>query len=623
MSSIHIQGDQGSTPDAIAEEIQLVLDSRVDEIAAALCLETDERELMRTKLGSVPNRTYLWITLVFDGLMDRKLGLTKADIISLVEHLPQSVYDAYEKILNKSPKAEDARRLLSIVLGAERPLSLSEMAIALAFNDGLPVGPVSDSIIPTGRIRAHIRDLCGLFTIVVDDKVYLLHQTAREFLVHNTPEASLSQKRDHSSYAHNRNSTTGQHIWRHSIALVHANSMLAALCMRYLGSQILEQDHSFLDYAAPHWVRHFCQSPDDWRADLVDLAKDLCAVSEIRRLWAWIYFERLPNLPRHWVLYEELGEMLPLSFASALGRQEIFQLFLSEVDVTDIDPENKEASRNSKRRRLFMGKESPDSQSLEDKDEEDDEETDNNANSDDDDGNDEQDILDDAMWCAAWGGHEIIVKLLLQCGARVDSRRIGGGQTALSIAAAGGQEPIVRLLLQADADVDSEDDKGCTPLWWAVSNLHDDVVNLLLESGAMIDVRNHKGETLLMNAIDEAESLVEILLEKGADPRYRARSGKFPLQLAMEKRWHGEDDIVRLLLKHGALICDLSGDSSHPIWEAVQNGDGDIVRELFETGEVDAEFALENGLSPFGLAVIMDDEAMQDLLVSFDDEYTE
>ena len=73
MASIHLQGDRGCTADAIVQEIKLVVESRIDEAADSFCLEPDERELMRKQLASVSNRTYLWITLVFDGLMDSKL----------------------------------------------------------------------------------------------------------------------------------------------------------------------------------------------------------------------------------------------------------------------------------------------------------------------------------------------------------------------------------------------------------------------------------------------------------------------------------------------------------------------------------------------------------------------
>jgi len=51
--------------------------------------------------------------------MDNKLGINKSDILNLTRKLPQSVDDAYEKILNKSPDFENARRLLHIILGAK------------------------------------------------------------------------------------------------------------------------------------------------------------------------------------------------------------------------------------------------------------------------------------------------------------------------------------------------------------------------------------------------------------------------------------------------------------------------------------------------------------------------
>jgi len=78
------------------------VESRIHETADFFSLEPDERQLMRKQLESVSNRTYLWITLVFDGLMDNKLGINKSDILNLTRKLPQSVDDAYEKTRTSS-----------------------------------------------------------------------------------------------------------------------------------------------------------------------------------------------------------------------------------------------------------------------------------------------------------------------------------------------------------------------------------------------------------------------------------------------------------------------------------------------------------------------------------------
>ena len=70
MSLIHLQGDSGPTANEIAAEIEIVMKTRIDEVTRAFLLHPDERKLMEEQLKSVTNRTYLWIALVFDGLMN-------------------------------------------------------------------------------------------------------------------------------------------------------------------------------------------------------------------------------------------------------------------------------------------------------------------------------------------------------------------------------------------------------------------------------------------------------------------------------------------------------------------------------------------------------------------------
>jgi hypothetical protein len=207
MTSIHLQGDCGPTEKKIVEEIQIVIDSRIDEIADSFCLEPDERQLMKEQLDSVPNRTYLWITLVFDGLMKKKSGITKRDIIDLTQKLPQGVDDAYEKILNKSQNRKESKRLLHLVLGAKRPLLLSEMSVALVFTGQQSCDDVTNNVIPENRIQGVIRDLCGLFVVIVDKRVYLLHQTAREFLVRHDFDKKKTWDK-HLSYPKDYNTKT-------------------------------------------------------------------------------------------------------------------------------------------------------------------------------------------------------------------------------------------------------------------------------------------------------------------------------------------------------------------------------------------------------------------------------
>jgi ankyrin repeat domain-containing protein 50 len=645
MSSIHIQGDQGQTPDAIAREIELVLDSRIEEIAVVLDLEPDEEDLMKTKLGSVPNRTYLWITLIFDGLMDRKLGLTKADIVSLVEHLPQSVDDAYEKLLSRSPKTKDARRLLQIILGAARPLSLSEISIALAFEDGQSISSASDRIMPNRRIRAYVRDLCGLFAIVVDDKVYLLHQTAREFLVCKADE-NTSQKRGRSPFTRSGATTTRMYPWKHSISIADANAVLAASCLRYLASEAADENHPFFEYVALNWTHHYCQSPATSQADLGDLARDCCAISPTRELWATLHFKE------HWprLVPDTIHGTPPLPFASALAHPEIVRLLLPGNDTMEVDSENDGASSKPKRRRLLRTDESSDPQSFKDKA---DDYADDDANHDGGDEDDKQKILDEAMWYAAQRGDETIARLLLRHGASVNARGSGGARsTALSAAVLEGQEAIVRLLISRSADMEMANVHGYTPLVLAIIFEHDTMVKLLLHANADINRRGPKGEaplhlaarrgfegiadlllqsnadvdatsdsgaTPLMVAVENRkESIIRALLKKGANPSLAAEGRKTPLQEAFASVMAR---IVLLLLHYGAPARELYGTDGGPLWEAIDEGNEDTVRRLLETGKADVNSRLKNRLTPLMLAKLRRNEAMAQLLISFGARY--
>ena len=89
---------------------------------------------MRKQLGSIPNRTYLWVHLTLN-LVESDIDIEKTGIVKATSHLPKSVDEAYERILSKSHDFEEVKRLLHIVVLAARPLTLTEMNLALALRE--------------------------------------------------------------------------------------------------------------------------------------------------------------------------------------------------------------------------------------------------------------------------------------------------------------------------------------------------------------------------------------------------------------------------------------------------------------------------------------------------------
>ena len=58
------------------------------------------------------------------------LGQTRKKLLKVVDTLPKTVEEAYKKILARCEQKE-ARRVLQIIVAAQRPLTLSEIDVAL------------------------------------------------------------------------------------------------------------------------------------------------------------------------------------------------------------------------------------------------------------------------------------------------------------------------------------------------------------------------------------------------------------------------------------------------------------------------------------------------------------
>jgi NACHT domain len=244
LPTIHLSGENEVEIEKISREIDLVIQNRVEDISRKRSLELDERTFLQEQLTLVPNRTYLWVDLTLD-VVENISGFTKGNVRKVIRQIPQTVDDAYNRILNRSSDTEKAKRLLHIVVTATRPLSLDEMSLIMTIEEThKSYDDIVQELEPKERFRGTLRDLCGLFLVIKDAKIYLLHQTAKEFLVQDDSLASL---KDPSCL----NSQYSPLKWKHSLQPKESNRILAERCIWYLNSDFIETHLRFLlDYSA-------------------------------------------------------------------------------------------------------------------------------------------------------------------------------------------------------------------------------------------------------------------------------------------------------------------------------------------------------------------------------------
>ncbi|KAJ5932816.1 hypothetical protein N7516_007305 [Penicillium verrucosum] len=125
-------------------------------------------------------------------------------------------------------------------MAARRPLTIQEMAIALGIATISDPQTIRQAKLDPIQLEEKLRQLCGLFVFTNNSKIYLIHQTAREFLI----------KKKSSSYPNSA-------YWN---SLTHAENQMAEICLRYLLMEDLEYDEDrsgsltgcFLEYSAAH-----------------------------------------------------------------------------------------------------------------------------------------------------------------------------------------------------------------------------------------------------------------------------------------------------------------------------------------------------------------------------------
>lgn len=559
---IRLRGEEES--DQIKKEIDIVIPMKMQQVAREAGLSSEVQKTLETQLLQMQNRTYLWLHLAIEDIRTTLSNSLQPGSES-IRHVPATVDAAYANILARvqADQFSTVKKILLIVCGASRPLTISEMAIAL----GIALKPESSSIhsvqLDPARLSSRIRSLCGLFIIITDTGIHLLHQTAKDFLVRDN--VSVQSGGLDSLYPLKREDT---------------ESTLAEICVRFLlmddfrGSQYRFQlwcdndsslrdcpEHpvpgvyTFLHYSAENWAHHVRHMSSSRYATIEDTIFQLYDTSSDSFLIWFDPFWRSSAFRTFWIMNIAFDTQIHAPCLAALnGHGQLLKRVL--------------LSRKGDAGSLYW----------------------NVLN--------ERAPIYDYETCAfiwsSWAGHYDICCMLLEQGARLHP-------LAAKAALEQRDTKILQLLLERGGYSMKAYFREEACLQRASSGTDLNALLFLLDAGFNIDDgKGAKRGTALEKACSAGSiDMVKLLLDRGADVHARGdndRSINGALYIACVK---GNLDIARILLEKGAQVDRQDYYSQKPLTGACYSGNVDLVKLLVEKG---AEINEPEHWAPLGVA---------------------
>lgn len=608
----------------ITQDVNLVIRQRMETMVRTGKCEPQTRLVLEEMLMRNADRTFLWVSLVFP-LLEQRRHLESVDLPNIVMQLPENLSNLYQSFLNSIP-ADDrllAGKLLRILATAARPLNIDEIRSFLIIGSSHHTISALEAEPGIGRLES-IRMLLGPLIRISGSRVYLVHQSLKDFLLH------LSAIPSHPLAGH------------FGVNLQHETLMLVQSCVQYLSFNDFEGDmfsHGFAlegespespsslsdwqdrekddtfevssfdlfnepifkeqhvldaefcvsisnhyhlyDYAALHWAAQFAQCserPSNKVHDAVIsffFGPTYCLSNWFRYFWA----VNLPNEP----FPERVGGLTIAAFCGLVSIMEEI-LTATNYDVDEqVGPAIYWASRRGYDRcvkRLLRKADIPSEASYVNR--------------------------QSPLLAACEHGHFRCTEILISSGRFDVNEQDLHGRSPLHLACVSGFDDILRLLLkQSDINVNLPDRNGACPLFSAVASNSDRTLSLLLgDQRVNPNWRDNLGRSALLWAAAEGYyTSTKILLK---DPRVDAASkdarGRTALSLAAQL---GHLGIVQLLARSGGLgkILELDNDRRNAISWAAQQPQPTILHYLVKHGREGADVEDRWGWTPLSWAL--------------------
>jgi hypothetical protein len=166
--------------ECVSHAVDIYIDYKILQLASLKNNQTLQGKV-QDQMRQRANGTFLWVALVFKELQE----VESWDVLQVVEEMPADLVPLYDRMIQqiqclKRTYPEYCRLVLSTVTLAYRPLHLLELGVL----SGLP-----DHISGNAQSVIRIVEMCGSFLTIREDYVYLIHQSAKDYLSTNPSNA--------------------------------------------------------------------------------------------------------------------------------------------------------------------------------------------------------------------------------------------------------------------------------------------------------------------------------------------------------------------------------------------------------------------------------------------------
>ncbi|KAJ6256405.1 hypothetical protein Dda_8905 [Drechslerella dactyloides] len=521
------QGNPKCEIRAHEEDVRRYLISQAGESTNALVKE--HKDLITAKILATVDGMFLLAQLYFQSV-NTKISLKKIKaVLDQISERKGMMADAYEQAYNGAMERIEshnqdsrglAKQVLSWIICAMRPLTLSELRCALAVEPNQ--SEFDDENLPDANRMISV--CAGLVTVDEDSNIIrLVHYTAQEYFDRHQETLFPDCQTD---------------ITNTCVTYLSYEKFRDGPCETEGLFRTRLKDNVLYDYAAQNWGPHASKSSNQSTESVMAFLHDGRKVSASAQ--ALEIFNPMADIPSDWPTLLD-GLILTVYF----GLEECAARLLTANGRYYDSPAYICRSLTPLQLAATCGRESIAKLLL-----------DSGADK------DYRTVMDDVtpLLCAVWNGHSAVAKLLLDYGADVNASY---GSTPLSTASEYGYSDLVSLLLDYGANMEAKDIVGQTPLSSAADYGHAQVVKLLLENGADREAKNFYGQTPLNLAVNRSHvETVRLLLEK-------ARTGNV--------------SVVKLLLENGADIETRGGDEQTPLDIAAEIDHAEVVKLLVET----------------------------------------